>query len=174
MNETIEQTFTLSRTFDAPRDLVFEAFANCEHLRHWWGPKGFETTHCKMDFRPGGSCHYDMRSAGGQVMWGRFDYLEITRPERLVFLNAFSNEAGELARSPFSPNWPLQVELTYTFTEAGGKTTVDVVGVPRAANEVERQEFVSMIPGMKGGFGNSFNQLAEHLQRMWERFSGNP
>lgn len=41
------------RVFQAPRELVFQAFAEAEHLKHWWGPRGWELTYCKIDFRTG-------------------------------------------------------------------------------------------------------------------------
>ena len=50
----------LERTFAAPRDKVWAAFTDCEHLKHWWGPNGWDLTHCTMDFREGGRWHYCM------------------------------------------------------------------------------------------------------------------
>jgi uncharacterized protein YndB with AHSA1/START domain len=49
--------FVITRTFDAPRDLVWRAFTEAEHLKHWWGPKGFKMLSCKLDLRPGGIFH---------------------------------------------------------------------------------------------------------------------
>src|ERR1041385_1556257 len=82
-NETAAavKEFVISRVFDAPRDLVWKAFTECEHLMHWWGPKGFKMVSCKMDFRPGGIFHYCLESPDGQKMWGKFIYREIKAPD---------------------------------------------------------------------------------------------
>jgi uncharacterized protein YndB with AHSA1/START domain len=53
----MSEEFVIARVFDAPRDLVFKAHADCGHLKHWWGPKGFTLRVCKLDFRPGGVFH---------------------------------------------------------------------------------------------------------------------
>ena len=57
--------FVISRVFDAPRDLVWQSFTQAEHLKHWWGPKGFKMLSCKLDLRPGGIFHYGMRAPNG-------------------------------------------------------------------------------------------------------------
>jgi uncharacterized protein YndB with AHSA1/START domain len=71
--------FTISRVFDAPRDLVFKAFTDPEHMKHWWGPKGFTVIKSEMDLRVGGIYHYDLRGPDGSTMWGKFVYREILR-----------------------------------------------------------------------------------------------
>jgi len=53
---------TLIRIFDAPRDLVFEAWTNPQHLAKWWGPDGFTNPRCEFDARPGGKIHIDMQA----------------------------------------------------------------------------------------------------------------
>src|SRR5262249_13815400 len=88
------QEFVISRTFDAPRELVWKAFTEAERMQHWWGPKGFQVIASKMDLRPGGTYHYGMRAPDGSTMWGKFIYREIVRPERIVAVTSFSDEAG--------------------------------------------------------------------------------
>src|SRR5467141_4449519 len=83
----------------------WKAFTDPEHMKHWWGPKGFTVRITKMDFRPGGTYHYCMRSPDGRDMWGKFVYREIVAPERIVFINSFSDENGGLTRHPMSPTW---------------------------------------------------------------------
>ncbi|MDB5085384.1 MAG: activator of Hsp90 ATPase 1 family protein, partial [Bacilli bacterium] len=69
----------------------------------------------KIDLRPGGIFHYRQRSPEGQEMWGKFVYREIVAPEKLIFTNSFSDEAGNTVRAPFSPTWPLKILNTFTF-----------------------------------------------------------
>ena len=154
--------FTLSRSFDAPRDRVWEAFTTLEHLEKWWGPKGFAIRSARLEFRPGGMFVYAME-AGGQTMWGRFVYREIEAPGRIVFVNSFSDAEGGLTRAPFADTWPLEILNTWTFTESGGQTTLDIQGVPLNANAVETAVFLAGFPSMQMGFGGTLDQLAAHL-----------
>jgi len=62
MSKTVELVIT--RTINAPRGLVFEAFTQKEHLKHWWGPAGWEMEVIKLDLRPGGICHYCLQAVG--------------------------------------------------------------------------------------------------------------
>ena len=107
--------FVISRVFDAPRELVFKVFTDPNHMMHWWGPKGYTVIAAKMDLRPGGIYHYGLKAPDGATMWGKFVYREIVAPERLVFVNCFSDEAGHITRHPLSPIWPLELLSTITF-----------------------------------------------------------
>jgi uncharacterized protein YndB with AHSA1/START domain len=153
----------ITRVFDAPRELVWKAFAESDRLAHWWGPKGFTMLVRALDFRPGGVFHYAMRSPDGQVMWGKFVYHEIQAPERMVFVNSFSDEAGDIIRAPFSPTWPLEVMNTLTFAEYEGKTTVILRGGPINATEEERETYWNAQESMRQGFAGTFDQLAAYL-----------
>ena len=64
-----ESELLITRVFDAPRSLVFQAWVDPEHLRHWSAPHGWEITHCEGDARPGGAWRCCMRSAGGKELW---------------------------------------------------------------------------------------------------------
>jgi len=75
-----------------------------------------------MDPRPGGSYHYSMQAPDGKAMWGKFVYREVVPPEKLVFINSFSNDKGGLTRHPMAPTWPLEMLSVFTFEDLGGKT----------------------------------------------------
>jgi uncharacterized protein YndB with AHSA1/START domain len=83
--ETKHADFVISRVFDAPRELVWRAFTDPEHMKQWWGPKGCVIVASKMDFRVGGTYLGAMRDPAGNVMWAKFVYREIVAPERLVW-----------------------------------------------------------------------------------------
>jgi uncharacterized protein YndB with AHSA1/START domain len=158
--------FVISRTFDAPRDLVWKAFTDPERMKHWWGPKGFTVIASKMDFRPGGTYHYGMRAPDGSAMWGKFVYQEITPPERMVLINSFSDESGGITRHPMAPNWPLQMFSTFTFEDVGGgKTKFTVRWSPHNATEEERKVFATSHDSMRGGWGGTMDQLAAYLAK---------
>jgi uncharacterized protein YndB with AHSA1/START domain len=104
-----------------------------------------------------------MRSPDGQVMWGRFLYREIVAPERIVFVNSFSDAAGGVTPAPFSATWPREVLTTVTLTEAAGRTTLSLRAAPINATPEERAAFAEHFPSMQQGFGGSFDQLAALL-----------
>lgn len=162
-NTSTEPEFTISRTFNAPRELVYKVFSEAEHLAQWWGPKGFKMMVTKLDFKPGGVFHYSMQSPEGMEMWGRFVYQEMVKPERIVFVNSFSDKDGNITRAPFSPNWPLEVRNVLTLIEKDGKTTLTLHGGPINANKEERKAFNDMFPSMEQGFGGTFDQLRDYL-----------
>ena len=60
----------MTRLFDAPRELVFEAHSSCEHMSRWWGPRRYEVGSCEMDFRPGGRFRFAMTGPDGQKSCG--------------------------------------------------------------------------------------------------------
>jgi uncharacterized protein YndB with AHSA1/START domain len=158
--------FEISRIFDAPRDRVWQAWTEAERLKHWWGPKGFVVTHCKIDLRPGGIMHYCLRMPDGKEMWGKFVYREIVKPERLVFVNSFSDPKGGVTRHPWHASWPLELLSTILFEELSGKTKVTVQWVPAdTSTETERKTFDEGRDSMKQGWGGTFDQFADYLKK---------
>jgi uncharacterized protein YndB with AHSA1/START domain len=156
--------FTITRVVDAPRDKVWRAWTEVEHLRQWWGPKGFAVTHCKVDLRPGGIMHYCLRMPDGGEMWGKFVYREIAKPERLVWINSFSDKDGGTTVHPMSPDWPREMLTKVTFEAQGGKTKVTVQWVPvDASTDIERKAFDEGRDSMKQGWSGTFEQLESYL-----------
>ena len=156
--------FEISRVFDAPRDRVWQAWTEVERLKQWWGPKGFVVTHCTLDLRPGGKGHYCLRAPDGSQMWGRFVYREIVKPERLVWINSFSDKDGGTTVHPMSPDWPREMLTKVTFEAQGGKTRVTVQWVPvDASTDIERKTFDEGRDSMKQGWSGTFEQLESYL-----------
>lgn len=155
--------FTSTRVFKAPRDLVFKAFAEPERLAQWWGPRGTSMKVAKFEFRPGGVCHYSLRSPDGREMWGKFVYREIVPPGRLVFVNSFSDAGEGITTNPYIPNWPEETLTTLTFTEQAGETTIMLHAIPINATELQRQTFEAGRAQMGKGFGSVWAQLADYL-----------
>ena len=166
LGEQVAEAFVITRTFDAPRELVFRVWTEAEHLLHWWGPKGFAVAHCTSDLRPGGAMHYGLRGPDGSMMWARWIFREIVPPERLVFVSSFSDEAGGVTRAPFfDGGWPLEVLSTITFTETGGRTTLTMVGIPIRATDAERATFLGAHQSMQGGWTGTLDQLTAYLEK---------
>jgi uncharacterized protein YndB with AHSA1/START domain len=158
--------FVISRTFDVPRDTLWKCLTDPERMRQWWGPKGVTIIASKMDLRPGGTYHYGMRTGDGKEMWGKFVYREITPPERLVFVSAFSDETGGLTRHPLAPSWPIEMLSMFSLVEAGGKTTFTVTWSPLNPTPEERATFDSGHDSMKQGWTGTMEQLAAYLGKL--------
>jgi uncharacterized protein YndB with AHSA1/START domain len=156
--------FIISRTFKAPRDLVFKCWTEPQHMEKWWGPKGVSVQIVRFEPHPGGLSHYCMTTPDGHKMWGKSIFREITPRERIVFVNAFSDEHRGLTRHPMSPTWPLEMLTTITFVDAGpDKTTVTIQWVPISATPEERATFDSGRDSMTMGWTGSLDQLESYL-----------
>ena len=113
----VSRELTLSRVFDAPRELVFRAWTSAEHLARWFCPADFTVADCRCDFREGGSFEICMRSPDGRDHWMRCRYKEIVRPERIAFANRVAVGDGD----------PLYGgEALVIFTEHGDRTRLDI------------------------------------------------
>lgn len=110
---TADREIVLTRVFDAPRELVFRAYTDPDHLPHWWGPNGFTNTVHEMDVRPGGMWRFTMHGPDGTDYPNRIVYEEVVRPERLVFAHGADRDDD---RGRF--------HVTVTFDDEGGRTRV--------------------------------------------------
>ena len=111
--EPADRVLSITRTFAAPRELVFKVWSQPEHLARWWGPKGFSTPTCQMDVRTGGDYRAVIRSPEGKdsIMRGR--YREVVPPERLVMTFAWEDEQGRPKHETL---------ITVNFEDVGGET----------------------------------------------------
>jgi uncharacterized protein YndB with AHSA1/START domain len=112
---TADRELTLTRVFDAPRELVFRMWTDPEQIARWWGPQGFTTISLTMDIRPGGAYRAAMRSPAGTLHCRRGVYREIVPPERLAFTFAWEDAAGDLGH---------ETVVTVTFAEHHGRTLI--------------------------------------------------
>ena len=155
-----ETTFTtpsdreieMTRLFDAPRQLVFDAFTNPAHVPHWFGPRGWSVPVCEIDLRPGGSWRYVLSGPEGEEMGMSGVYKEITPPERIVTTESFDDYPGESLN-------------TLTLTEEDGKTRYTVT-VLYADTETRDAVLAS---GMSEGAAETLERLAEHLEALAEK-----
>lgn len=163
---TASPDFVISRVFDAPRELVWKAFTEAERMKHWWGPKGFKVIAAKMDFRAGGTFHYGMTAPNGTPMWGLFRYREIVPPQRMVFVDSFSDEGRGVTRHPGHQDWPLEMLTTFTFEELpGGKTRLTTRLQALNATAEEQKTFDSHHDSMRMGWTGTLDQLTEYLAK---------
>jgi uncharacterized protein YndB with AHSA1/START domain len=156
--------FSVSREFPVPRERVWRAWTEVERLQQWMSPKGMTVIAAKLDLRPGGSYHYGMRMADGREMWGKWLIREVKRPERLVFVNTFSDAQGGLTRHPFAPDWPAQMLSTITFAEKGKGTLLTIQWEPVEASAAELRTFDTGRSSMNQGWTGTLEQLTNHLK----------
>jgi len=89
-----KERMVITRIFDAPRALVWEAWTNPKYVMQWWGPKGFTAPVCKIDFRVGGKFLFCMKSPDGQEGWNGGEYHEIVLHEKIVYSLYFADSQG--------------------------------------------------------------------------------
>lgn len=136
------QEFVAERIFDAPRELVWQAWTKPEHLAQWWGPKGWTLPVCEVDFRQGGIWLYCMRSPEGETSWGKAVYQEIVEPERLIYLDSFVDEHGNpIDGAP-------EMLITVTFEDLGGKTRLATHAQFPSAAALEATLEMGMVEGL--------------------------
>lgn len=170
MNQSSTQALTeddvfLTRVIDAPRDLVWSAFTQAEHLAQWWGPADCACRVIALDLRPGGVFHYGMQSPHGES-FGKFVYREIEAPERIVFVLSFADAEGNVTRAPFSSTWPLELLCQTLFEDESGKTRLTLSNTPLNASDEERAAFKGELAGMAEGTNGSLDQLDKYLQSL--------
>ncbi|GAM97548.1 glutathione S-transferase-related transmembrane protein [alpha proteobacterium U9-1i] len=157
-----QEPVVITRDFTAPRALVFDAFTKPEHLAHWWGPKGCKIINPRNDLKRGGEFRYGMEF-GGAMMHGKQIYREVTPPNRLVFENMFTDEAGNPIPHPGAADWPVKMLTTILFEDVGKGTRVTVLWTPLDANAAERATFDANRAGMNQGWSGSFEVLEAYL-----------
>jgi uncharacterized protein YndB with AHSA1/START domain len=149
---------TITRTFDAPGELVWKAWTEPERLMRWWGPRAFTSPFCKIDFRVGGVYLNSMRSPEGKDYWSTGVYREIVPLERIVVTDSFADENGNVVPGTYygmSGDLPLELLVTITFEEHEGKTTLTL----RHAGFPPGEQW----DGARQGWSESFDKLAECL-----------
>ena len=141
-----DREIQMTRVFDAPRHLVFDAFSKPELLKRWFGPRGYSLVVCQVDLKVGGGFRFVLRGPDGKDMGMRGVYREIVRPERSVHMESFDDFPGE-------------AQVTSVFVEKDGKTTLTAT-VLYPSQEVRDAVVQS---GMEHGAAESYDRLAELL-----------
>ena len=162
-----KEEFIIEHEFNAPKKLVFNAFADADALGEWWGPVECVNTVLKLDFRPGGIFHYKMEQ-NGKASYGRFVFGDIQPYDLLEFTNAFSDEHANVVKAPFDIQLPLEIFYRLHFTEKNGKTTIRLTGQPVRASQEEQAVFQSINTSMREGFGATFKLLQRYLNAQFK------
>lgn len=148
----------ITRVFDAPRELVWESWTNPERFMLWWGPEGFTSPACEIDFRVGGKYLACMRAPEGQDYWSTGVYREIVPMRKIVYTDSFSDAEGNVVPASYygmEGDWPTELIVTVTLEEGHGKTkmTLRHDGIPP-----------DTMSDCEAGWSGSFDKLAESLK----------
>ena len=141
-----DREIVLTRVFNAPRQLVWDAFTKPELLKRWFGPRGWSLVVCEVDLRVGGGFRFMLRGPGGQNMGMSGVYREIAAPERSVHMESFDDYPGES-------------QVTAVFAEQEGRTSLTAT-VLYPSKEVRD---IVIQTGMEHGAAESYDKLAEVL-----------
>ncbi len=145
-----DREIVVTRVFDAPRRLVFEAWTNPEHVPHWMlGPEGWTMPVCEIDLRPGGAWHFVWRHSDETEMAMRGVYREIVPPERLVTTESWGGD------------WPETLN-TLVLAEEDGKTTVTITVLYPS----QEARDAALATGMKQGMSLSFDRLTDYMRTL--------
>jgi len=150
-----DSEIVLTRVFDAPRTMVFDAFTKPELLKRWFGPRGWNLVTCEVDFRVGGKWRFILEGPGNRKMGMYGSYLEIDAPKRTVHMEAFDD-------------FPGKSQVTSVWIEQNGKTmlTATVLAASREARDAVIQS------GMEHGAAETYDRLNELLRSQQELHEG--
>ncbi len=156
--------FVINRTFDAPIGLLFEMWTNPEHMAQWLPPTGMLTKFMKGDIKKGGRNFFCMEGVNG-TLYARAEYLEVTKPNRIVYIQKFCDENQQTTRHPMAPTWPETMLTTVVLdAEEENRTRVTVTWeVFGEASAAERDTFHAAKSGMTQGWTGSFDKLDDYL-----------
>ena len=139
-----DREIVATRVFDAPSELVWDAFTQPEHIAQWFGPRGFTNTIHAMDVRPGGRWTFIMHGPDGVDYDNEIDYVEVVRPERLVYVH------GPVPR----------FDVMVTFAEDGQRTRLTMRSIFESA--AVRQQVIDEYGALEGA-NQTLDRLAEFL-----------
>lgn len=163
----VDSTFTTSRVFDAPIDLVYEVHTKQEHLANFWGPAGCKEEILAFDFRTGGRMFHRIDTPDGHTMYAQHTYREIVAPRLLTMITNFCDANGNIIRQPMIDNWPLKMLTRMSFEKVSdGKTKITIHSVPFEAGAIEHQAFKQGHESMQGGYGSTFDVLDKYLKTL--------
>ena len=165
MNSKSIEPSVITREFDAPRELVFDAWTQVEHLNNWMFPMpGCQCEFVSADIKAGGTSLHKLTMPNGSEMWLFTRYEEVSAPEKLVFLQYMSNEAGDILPHTHMPGWPKDMVATLHFESLSDtKTKITFYWEPRNPTDEELAVFEASRADHHKGWGAGMDQLVAYL-----------
>ncbi len=173
MSEVKVEPSVITREFNAPRQLVFDAWTKVEHLNQWMFPMpGCQCEFVEANIDDGGTSLHKITMPNGFEMWLFTKYEEVKSPEKLVFLQYMSNEQGDIVPNPQMPNWPKDMLATLTFEDLSvdeksePKTKITFLWEPRNPTPEELEVFEASRADHGKGWGAGMEQLSHYLSTL--------
>lgn len=164
-SQTKESVLTLTRQYDYPAEVVFNAFTEADALAEWWAPSDmFKVSALSLDFKPDGLFRFRMDTGEGS-MWAKFTFGNIRRHDLIEFILSFTDEKGTVTRAPFFESWPLEIFVRVTLEEESGKTTLTLESSPVNATQQELDTFQQNKDSFRQGTEASLLRLEKILAR---------
>lgn len=165
MSEKTVEPSVITREFNAPRQLVFDAWTKVEHLNNWMFPMaGCTCEFVDANISKAGTSLHKITMPNGHQMWLLTKYEEVQSPDKLVFLQYMSNEQGDILPNPQMPNWPKDMLATLHFEEiAENKTKITFLWEPRNPTPEELEVFEATRADHGKGWGAGMDQLQAYL-----------
>ncbi len=165
MNQPQVEPSLITREFNAPRELVFDAWTQVEHLNNWMFPMpGCTCEFVQAEIKDGGTSLHKITMPNGHEMWLFTRYEVVQAPDKLVFLQYMSNEKGDIVANPNMPTWPKDMVATLLFEDtAEGGTRINFYWEPRNPTPEEAETFEASRADHGKGWGAGMDQLQNYL-----------
>jgi uncharacterized protein YndB with AHSA1/START domain len=162
-----KEHFVTTHSFETSLENLFEMWTNPKHFMQWLGPTGSKMEFIEANIKPGGTSFYKMSTPQGPAMYGKIHYLEIKKPDHILYTQIFCDKDGNMSRHPMAPTWP-ETMLTDVVLASEGPNQSRVTitwSVHGKATAEEINTFIQSRAGMTEGWEGSFDRLEEYLQK---------
>lgn len=159
-----KEIFVINRTFHTDIETMYAVWTDPKHIMNWLAPTGFTGKYIKANITPGGEAFYSM-SGNGFTMFGKAHYIEMSKPNKLVYTQIFTDEHGKVSRHPLAPTWPETMKTTVIFYEEAPKQTRVSIRweVDGQATAEEHATFKQGKSGMTQGWTGSLDKLEAYI-----------
>ncbi|MBC7712220.1 MAG: SRPBCC domain-containing protein [Rhizobacter sp.] len=163
--ETGKDKFFINRSFNTSIDVMFDMWTNPEHFTKWLPPSGMTMKFLKADIKTGGTTLFLMTDGADLTIYNKTKYIEVSKPNRIVYTQEFCDEKGNESSPPWEPNWPkVSIISVNLVAEAADQTRVTVSwDLAPEVSEAEIAAFLKERNGMTGGWNQSFDKLEDLL-----------
>jgi uncharacterized protein YndB with AHSA1/START domain len=173
INETEVNEIVTTHDYNCPRILVYRALTEPDRISEWWTPKGFKITALTLELNSGGVFHFGMEAPDGNRIWGKFEFIEVVPPEKIVFIAKFADEKGNDIKNPFNQSWPLEMLIILTLSESIGlighesiRTTLTIRGGPIHASNEEKNAFSRSIDTLLKSLNETLFQAGDYIAHL--------
>ena len=166
--QTQKEIFTINRSFDISIEKMFEVWTSADHISKWLPPAGFTMQFIKADIKVGGETFYVMTNGKDTTMYGQAKYLEIKKPNLIIYTQQFCDKDQNVTRHPMAPTWPETMLTTVTlYSEGSEQTRVTITWEAFGpVTDAELQTFISARAGMTQGWTGSLDKLEDYTEKI--------